>query len=34
MKFNNKVNLPCINQNNGYVQNLGLLQAWKETTTI
>lgn len=34
LKFNNKINIPCVNQNNGYVQNLGLLQGWKETTTL
>lgn len=30
----NKINIPCVNQNNGVVEKLGLLQAWKETTTI
>jgi ubiquitin-protein ligase len=32
--FSNKVNLPSVNQANGRVENLGLLKAWKETTTI
>lgn len=32
--FANKVNLPSVNQNNGRVEGLGLLKAWKNTTTI
>lgn len=34
LKFNNKVNLPCVNQGNGRVENLNLLKNWKETTTL
>jgi len=34
LKFFNKVNLPCVNQANGRVDNLGLLKNWKETTTL
>ena len=34
LKFNNKINLPCVNQNSGRVEHLALLQAWKETTTM
>ena len=34
IKFNNKCNLPCINQGSGRVENLPLLKAWKETTTL
>jgi ubiquitin-conjugating enzyme E2 variant len=32
--FNNKINIPSVNQANGKVENLGLLKAWKNTTTI
>jgi ubiquitin-conjugating enzyme E2 variant len=32
--FTNKVNIPSVNQNNGRVENLAILKAWKETTTI
>lgn len=34
LKFQNKINIPSVNQNNGRVENLQLLKAWKETTTI
>lgn len=34
LKFNNKCNLPCVNQGNGRVDNLPLLKNWKETTTL
>jgi ubiquitin-conjugating enzyme E2 variant len=34
VNFSNKINIPCVNQNNGKVENLGLLKAWKNTTTI
>jgi ubiquitin-protein ligase len=34
MKFSTKINLPCVNQANGRVENLACLKAWKSTTTI
>jgi ubiquitin-protein ligase len=34
IKFINKVALPSVNQQNGRVENLPLLKAWKNTTTI
>ena len=34
ISFANKINIPSVNQNNGRVENLGLLKAWKNTTTI
>jgi ubiquitin-conjugating enzyme E2 variant len=34
LKFNNKINLPCVNQGNGRVENLALLKNWKESTTL
>lgn len=34
LTFSNKINLPSVNQNNGRVENLPLLKAWKNTTTI
>lgn len=32
--FANKINIPSVNQNNGRVDKLGLLNAWNEDTTI
>ena len=34
VKFNNKINLPSVNQANGRVDNLALLKNWKATTTM
>jgi ubiquitin-conjugating enzyme E2 variant len=34
IRFANKVSLPSVNQNNGRVENLALLKAWKNSTTI
>lgn len=34
ISFQNKVNLPSVNGNNGRVENLNILKAWKNTTTI
>jgi ubiquitin-conjugating enzyme E2 variant len=34
LTFSNKVNIPSVNQANGRVEGLGLLKAWKNTTTI
>jgi ubiquitin-conjugating enzyme E2 variant len=34
INFSNKVSLPSVNQGNGRVENLPLLKAWKNTTTI
>jgi len=34
IRFNNKINLPCVNQNNGSIDNLALLKNWKNSTTL
>jgi len=30
----NKINIPCVNQANGRVDNLPLLKGWKSSTTL
>jgi len=34
LTFSNKVNLPSVNAANGKVENLPVLKAWKNTTTM
>lgn len=34
IRFNNKVNIPSVNQGNGNVENLPLIKNWKSATTI
>jgi len=34
IKFNNKVNIPCVNQGNGNVENLAVLKGWKQDCTL
>jgi ubiquitin-conjugating enzyme E2 variant len=34
VKFTTKVNIPCVNQQNGVVSNLEILKHWKNTTTL
>ena len=34
LRFINKINIPCVNQGNGKVEKLDLLNKWKNTTTI
>jgi ubiquitin-conjugating enzyme E2 variant len=34
LTFANKINLPSVNPNNGKVENLPILKAWKNTTTM
>ena len=34
ISFQNKINIPSVNQNSGRVDNLNLLKAWKPETSI
>ena len=34
VSFSSKINIPSVNQNNGRVDKLNLIQQWKNTTTI
>ena len=34
IKFVNKVNIPCVNQGNGNVENLSVLKNWKNDSSI
>ena len=34
MTFSTKINIPSVNQNNGRVEKLALIQQWKNTTTL
>ena len=34
ISFNNKINIPSVNQANGRVENLPLLKSWNNTITI
>lgn len=34
VRFVNKINIPCVNQGNGKVEKLDVLNKWKNTTTL